>query len=333
MAFKMMGMQFLGAGGRKLHNKPEDQRISKHLGGGVSNIGPFSFDDKRTKSNPNAREQEGVVNKNVLTNPERVPKKQDKTIKLKKSKPTSVKTTSGSSADKIVRSKPDTKKSNSRYDTKTKTGRNLLGQKRNVTKYYDKETGRKVGKKVQVEKKGGKLKSYKDRHGNYSTEKTKRVNTGLSREGGVGKIREKAGYFDSPAGETTATTGKPGRIEHSASRPELKEFVKKDTKTGEDKLASYNEAWDDGRFDVKDGMRTDKFGNKYADTPEGKDKFKESSRSFWSGLADKTQNEELRRDTQTGKMDSPMPKKKKGYKMKGSPFNIYNKPKGKRTKY
>ena len=40
---------------------------------------------------------------------------------------------------------------------------------------------------------------------------------------------------------------------------------------------------------------------------------------------------ELRRDTQTGKMDTPM-KKKRGFKM-NSPFNIYSKPKGKRTKY
>ena len=136
-------------------------------------------------------------------------------------------------------------------------------------------------------------------------------------------------YFwsDFATGETTAaTTGKPGRIEHSASRPELKEFVKKDAQTGEDRLASYDEAWDDGRFEVKDGMRIDKFGNKYADTPEGKDKFKESSRKFWSDLADKTKNEELRRDTQTGKMDSPMnKKKKKGWKMKGSPFLNYKK--------
>ena len=191
-----------------------------------------------------------------------------------------------------------------KYTTKTKTGRNLFGQKRTVTKYFDPETGKKVGKKVQVTKKDGTKKMYKDRHGNWSDEKTKRVNTGLTREGGVGKIREKKGYFDAPAEEATTTAAvKPGRIEHAASKPELKEFVKKDPETGGDRLASYKEAWDDDRFKVEGGKRTDKFGN----------------------VAEKTKNEELRRDTQTGKMDSAMPKKKRGYRMKGSSFKNYKK--------
>ena len=64
--------------------------------------------------------------------------------------------------------------------------------------------------------------------------------------------------------------------------------------------------------------------------------FVKKSKEFWSGLADKEEKKtkgtsELRRDTQTGKMDTPM-KKKRGFKM-NSPFNIYSKPKGKRTKY
>ena len=213
-----------------------------------------------------------------------------------------------------------------KYTTKTKTGRNLFGQKRTVTKYFDPETGKKVGKKVQVTKKDGTKKMYKDRHGNWSDEKTKRVNTGLTREGGIGKIREAKGYFDTPSEKATTTAAvKPGRIEHAASKPELKEFVKKDPETGDDKLASYREAWDDDRFKVEGGKRTDKFGNVYSDDEEGYKQFETASKQYWSDMAEKTKNEELRRDTQTGKMDSAMPKKKRGYRMKGSSFKNYKK--------
>ena len=324
MAFKMSGiLGMMGAGRRGMKGAqtgiagPED----------IRQPGPFFKDDKFVANNPNAKDPM----RGKAYNPSVGKRKKDTVTKVDKVKPTSVKPTGGSSADKIVRSKPDAKKSNSRYDTKTKTGRNLLGQKRNVTKYYDKETGRKVGKKVEVTKKDGKKKAYKDRHGNWSTEKTKRVNTGLSREGGVAKIREKAGFFDAPAGETTAaTTGKPGRLETTQKSDVMKEFVRKDAQTGEDKLDTYAGAFGDKKrwtdFE-KDGvkMKRDKFGNEYTDDEAGYDKFKQSAKSFWSDLADKTQNEELRRDTQTGKMDSPMNKKKRGYKMKGSPFLNYKK--------
>ena len=36
------------------------------------------------------------------------------------------------------------------YQTKSKSGINLFGRKRNVTKYYDPETGKKIGKVVDV---------------------------------------------------------------------------------------------------------------------------------------------------------------------------------------
>ena len=231
----------------------------------------------------------------------------------------------------------DTTKKN--YDSKSKT-RKIFGRDRTVTKYYDPETGQYKGKKVQVTKKDGSKKLYKDRHGNVSDEKTKRVNTGMTREGGMFKIREKKGYFDSPVEETTAsTTEKPGRVEYSKKSDALKDFVKTDPETGEESLASYKQAWaDKDRWETfeKDGkkMRKDKFGNVY-DDDTGYEAFETASKKYWSDMADKEEGKkelekgksELRRDTQTGKMDSPMTKKKKkkGFKMKGSPFKNYKK--------
>ena len=223
-----------------------------------------------------------------------------------------------------------------KYDSKSKT-RKIFGRDRTVTKYYDPETGKKVGKKVQVKKKDGSKKMYKDRHGNWSDEKTKRVNTGMTREGGMFKIREKKGYFDSPVEETSSAAEKPGRVEHSKKSDALKDFVKTDPETGKESLASYKQAWaDKDRWETfeKDGnmMRKDKFGNVYDDTT-GYEDFEKKSKKYWSDMADKEEGKkelekgksELRRDTQTGKMDSPMTKKKKGFKMKGSPFKNYKK--------
>lgn len=77
------------------------------------------------------------------------------------------------------------------------------------------------------------------------------------------------------------TTYSSDRAKHADSKPELKEFVKTDKKTGKKSLSSYDKAWDDGRFTKKDGKRTDKFGNTYTDDAAGKKKFVEASEAYW----------------------------------------------------
>ena len=146
------------------------------------------------------------------------------------------------------------------HRVRTKTGINLFGQKRNVKKYFDPETNEYLGKEVRVDTKDG-SKMYgaglfQGPKGKQDV-KIKTPNPGFTESGGwAGKFRQKKGYFDK-TGETVdkkATTDvkKPGRVEFAGSKPELKEFVKKD-EGGKESLASYKEAWDDGRFTVKDG--------------------------------------------------------------------------------
>jgi hypothetical protein len=110
--------------------------------------------------------------------------------------------------------------------------------------------------------------------------------------------------------DDTPTDASPGRVEHSKNNPDLKQFVNKD-EAGKKSIASYKEAWDDGRFTVKDGKRIDEFGNTYSDDAAGFAKFVQASEKYWSDLADKEEEKtkgtsELRRDTQSGKIiDAP----------------------------
>lgn len=204
------------------------------------------------------------------------------------------------------------------YDVKTTRRKNLLGREREVKKYFDPKTGEKVGKQVTVDRAEGDPRAKK--------RKIKKVNPGLTQSGGVGKIRLK----ENPWEDGDSTKGKAARPQYASTKPELKEFVKEDDK-GKKTLSTYNEAWDDKRFTKKDGKRTDKFGNVYDDSEAGKQDFVKASKEFWSKQAGDTGNKDLLIDSQTGKKQSSM-KKKRGYKM-NSPFNIYSKPKGKRTKY
>ena len=163
--------------------------------------------------------------------------------------------------------------------------RNLFGRERDVTKYFDKETGRKVGKKVNVTKKDG-------------TTKTK---TKATTKGKVRKRRVKDDFFDE---KTNPNTGKQTMTSHerlttAQTKPELQEFVKEPKKNP--RLATYKQAWNDGRFTVSDGQRTDKFGNTYSDDDTGYGQYVQAAEAWWE------------------KQKSPM--------------KIYSKPKGKRTKY
>ena len=80
---------------------------------------------------------------------------------------------------------------------------------------------------------------------------------------------------------------------------------------GENKLASYDEAWDDGRFTIKDGKRTAKFGNVYTDDQAGKEKFIQASEKYWDDVATKTGDERYRESSQKYKRFGRKRKKKR----------------------
>ena len=204
---------------------------------------------------------------------------------------------------------------NSDFGTRTKVGRNLLGQKREVTKYYDPETGKKVGKKVTV-KRG-------DRPDKV---KAKRVNRGLTQEGGVGKIRVSPDHFDKkpvvempPVESGSAPTQTTKNSSQTAA--ELKD--KKDTydEKGNPRIPKYKQVFD--KFEkTEDGKYINPRNKKqYSNMKE----FIDDAESWWSAQAKKTSNEKLKKQGADYGLDkdgnvkfskSPAKKKKRGYKQK-----------------
>lgn len=94
-----------------------------------------------------------------------------------------------------------------------------------------------------------------------------------------------------------------GRECYAAEREELREYVKFDENNNA-KIASYANAWDDGRFELSsDGnFKEDKFGNKYPNTKEGYQSFVDASEKYWKEQDKKTQQKrKLDIDTQTQK--------------------------------
>ena len=77
--------------------------------------------------------------------------------------------------------KKECSKNEAGYDVKTTRRKNLFGRERVVEKYYDPETGKKLGKQVTVARGEGDPRADKV--------KIKKVNPGLTQSGGVGKIR------------------------------------------------------------------------------------------------------------------------------------------------
>ena len=318
--FKMGGMSFMGdsqIGGNTGLNRVRD--------GYQGNPSAFPKDDKFTEANPNRRNPEN----RARVNPSTIG---DKKITLPKRPPTEINTkktntrltNTNNVTSNTVKPNKDSKwsKTKAGHDVKTTRRKNLLGRDREVKKYYDKETGKKLGKQVTVDRAEGDPRAKK--------QKIKKVNPGLTQSGGVGKIRLKSNPWETGSGSGVEMKGKMARPEYASTKPELKEFVKTDDE-GKKTLSSYDQAWDDGRFTTKGGKRTDKFGNTYSDDEAGKKSFIQASKDWWSKQASDTGNKDLLIDSQTGKKQSSM-KKKRGYKM-NSPFNIYSKPKGKRTKY
>ena len=76
---------------------------------------------------------------------------------------------------------------------------------------------------------------------------------------------------------------------------------------GDPTLASYQEAWDDGRFTVsEDGKtKTDEYGNQYPNTDEGYKEFINASEKWWKSEHNKTGGtKNLNIDSQTGKQST-----------------------------
>jgi hypothetical protein len=109
---------------------------------------------------------------------------------------------------------------------------------------------------------------------------------------------------DIVTGDIKPTKDDKGRVGYSLNSAALQEFVLEDEK-GNPRIASYKEAWNDDRFTVsKDGkFKTDKFGNKYENTPEGFAEFQRNSKLYWIREAKKSGEKVLHVDSQTGKRE------------------------------
>ena len=225
--------------------------------------------------------------------------------------------------------KPAEWSENDKYDIKTRKGKNLFGRDRTVEKFYDKETGKKVGKKVTVSR--GKNDPRADKV------KAKRVNRGLTQEGGVGKIRVGADYFDGKSaqkGDSKDSTSKNENTVKPATKPinraeraaDLKDKNVTKDETGKPSIPKYSEAF--ANMEVKDGMRINpRNKSTYSDDAAGQAKFEEEAESWWAKQAKKTSNENLKKQNQPygREYGSPNKKKKRGYSMKNAPFKNYKK--------
>ena len=109
---------------------------------------------------------------------------------------------------------------------------------------------------------------------------------------------------DIVTGDIKPTKDDKGRVGYSLNSAALQEFVLEDDK-GNPRIASYKEAWGDDRFTVsEDGkFKTDKFGNKYENTPEGFAEFQRNSKLYWIREAKKSGEKVLHIDSQTGKRE------------------------------
>ena len=110
-------------------------------------------------------------------------------------------------------------------------------------------------------------------------------------------------------GENKIVYGKDGRPGYMVSKGETKyvDVATDGPLIGDPTLASYQEAWDDGRFTVsEDGKtKTDEYGNQYPNTDEGYKQFINASEEWWKKEHTKTGgNKNLNIDSQTGKQST-----------------------------
>ena len=119
-----------------------------------------------------------------------------------------------------------------------------------------------------------------------------------------------------------------GRECFAAEQEELREVVTVND-DGDAQIASYQEAWDDGRFQLsEDGkFKVDKFGNKYPNTKEGFQSFKDASEEWWRQQHEGTgKKRKLDVDTQTGERSTHAVWEKDNEDEFGSPMNMVSSP-------
>ena len=204
------------------------------------------------------------------------------------------------------------------YITKTKKGKNLFGRKREVTKYYDSETGKKLGKQVKVARGKGDPRPEKT--------KIKKVNPGLTQSGGVGKIRLKENPWESSGGSSKDSGEAINRQERAF---DLKDANVTTNEKGQPELPDYRSKFNEMENKTVDGV-TKKYNprNKkyYDDSDVGLKSFEDDAEAWWDEQAAKTNNPKLKKQNQPygREYDSPAKKLKRGFKM-NSPLKNYKK--------
>ena len=212
-----------------------------------------------------------------------------------------------------LRNKISTKLKDEGGGVKSKTGINLLGQTRNVKKFYD-EDGAYLGKEVRVVKGDGTAKRYGG--GVFGPRldqdvKIKVPNPGLMETGGFGKLRKKKGYFDKEPikkqVDDNVDLSQLDRPEFAYNQEELKHLVKTDGE-GNKSLATYTEAWNDSkRFKIEGDKKINLINPDlvYPNTEQGFLDFIDDSKKYWAYVADRFKNKKLLIDSQTGKEQTP----------------------------
>ena len=212
-----------------------------------------------------------------------------------------------------LRNKVSTKLKDEGEGVKTKTGVNLLGQTRNVKKFYN-EDGAYLGKEVRVVKEDGTAKRYGG--GMFGPRldqdvKIKVPNPGLMQTGGFGKLRKKKGYFDkepiNKQKDKDIDLSQLARPEFAYTQEELKNLVQTDGE-GNKSLLTYTEAWNDPkRFKVEGDKKINIQNPKleYPNTEQGLLDFIDDSKRYWAYVAETFKNKKLLIDSQTGKEQTP----------------------------
>ena len=210
------------------------------------------------------------------------------------------------------------------YITKSKSGINLFGRKRNVTKYYDPETGEKLGKVVDVARGKGDPRPNK--------QKIKQVNPGVTQSSVVGKIRLDENIFGGKASKKQKgflPSSSDSNINRAQRAAEIKDKNTTYDEKGNPRIPKYKEVFD--KFEKKDGKYINpRSGEKY----DNLDGFITDAEEWWDKQAspEETNNPKLKEQDQPYGLDekgnvkfSQSPNKygrKKTFAKKSKPYKM-----------
>ena len=207
------------------------------------------------------------------------------------------------------------------YDVKTTRRKNLFGRERVVEKYYDPETGEKLGKQVTVDRGKNDPRAKK--------QKIKKVNPGLTQSGGVGKIRLKTNPWDTPSGKTNNGNGGDCGSETNLNRAQranqinIEEGGDFNVLSGDGGPGLEDYATSFSGFEIKDGKRFNPRNKKYySNDKAGLKEYEDDAEAWWAEQARLTENEKLAKQNQEYGTDAEGNVKyktvynKRGYTMK-----------------